>query len=642
MSATLLKYQFNPAQVFIATSTDLQLIITNPETKDTPITFAGGPKGDEINITFPVGSGDTDLVNTLDFTCTSKTSGFTCGLSSGNNFFAIKSPKGAVLEPGQTIVIVFSNVVINGQTGKPASEATIKIKEYIGTNTGDASVAIKKLPQELNIVAWLDPMVVGKKQYATLYWQSMGGTKVVIAGFGSGTGTKEFEVTGDPPHSDSCKVNVPSDTEGQRDYTLRVYTSDQKHVETKVTLTQLPPLITSFSTSIAEPGPITVAQKVEVSWTSLYATDTYLQLADGKSQKNPISPVTISPGEEIAGIYVPGTPLPGKACYKLTLMGFQKLPPKCFEFKLLPVELLYFKYATMDGEGKLSGVVFKTNADFWPSVFNPSNPEILTFSFPQPGLPNSVYYLGNGDTEHPQIQYFEATAKTAGEYELQWVTANLDALVLNPGNITIPAGDIPKGKMTVKDITLPATFTLTGTGKDKETINSILTIGGKESTGSTLTDGGAVRFAAKHIAEPVEPVKQQTALFDDPNCKVVITETGAIPNYYGTPSAQQRADATAAIAKLEFDDIWRLPPWRIKEDTVRLDVQGAIAGGGRNWQIQVNDIKGHSTIAAVTVQGNLATASTPARRAYVQRMVRAALVKSLTDEKSEDVNGPCT
>lgn len=132
----------------------------------------------------------------------------------------------------------------------------------------------------------------------------------------------------------------------------------------------------------------------------------------------------------------------------------------------------------------------------------------------------------------------------------------------------------------------------------------------------------------------------ETELFNDPNCTISITNTGPINNYH-VPSPANIQDATDAISQLVFADIWRLPPFRISVRTVRLDVQGAIAGGGRNWQVQINGISGASTISAIIVQGNLATASTEERRAYVQRMVRNALVQSLNTARSMDVNGPC-
>lgn len=143
--------------------------------------------------------------------------------------------------------------------------------------------------------------------------------------------------------------------------------------------------------------------------------------------------------------------------------------------------------------------------------------------------------------------------------------------------------------------------------------------------------------------QPFDPnldIAQETQAFNDPNCAITINYLGPINNYY-QPSPANRQDATDTIAQLTFADIWRLPPFRISVGTVRLDVQGAIAGGGRNWQIQVNGINGASSIAAIVVQGNLATASTEERQAYVQRMVRSALVQSLNSARTMDVNGPC-
>ena len=127
----------------------------------------------------------------------------------------------------------------------------------------------------------------------------------------------------------------------------------------------------------------------------------------------------------------------------------------------------------------------------------------------------------------------------------------------------------------------------------------------------------------------------------DPNCTVNVAQGGAINNYFGAPNAQQQRDATNAIAQLDFNDIWRNPPFRINFGTVRLDVQGAINGGGRNWQVQINGVNGNSTISHATIQGPLAGASTADRQAFVQRKMRDALVQSLNSGNSFDVNGNC-
>ncbi|MBV8256154.1 MAG: hypothetical protein JO154_26405 [Chitinophaga sp.] len=130
-------------------------------------------------------------------------------------------------------------------------------------------------------------------------------------------------------------------------------------------------------------------------------------------------------------------------------------------------------------------------------------------------------------------------------------------------------------------------------------------------------------------------------LMTDPNCTITVSIGQNIPNYPANVSNKNITDAQNAIGQLTFADIWRLPPFRIEYGSVRLDVQGAIAGGGRNWQVQINGINGNSTISATLVQGNLATASTAERQQYVQRMVRNALEQSLSTKKVTDVNGPC-
>ncbi len=127
----------------------------------------------------------------------------------------------------------------------------------------------------------------------------------------------------------------------------------------------------------------------------------------------------------------------------------------------------------------------------------------------------------------------------------------------------------------------------------------------------------------------------------DPNCTITITLGNNIPNYPPNVSNKNITDAQNAIGKLTFADIWRLPPWRIDQGTVRLDVQGALPNGGRNWQVQINGMSGNSTISATLVNGNLATASTKERQQYVERMVRRALEDSLSSKKVADVTGPC-
>lgn len=134
--------------------------------------------------------------------------------------------------------------------------------------------------------------------------------------------------------------------------------------------------------------------------------------------------------------------------------------------------------------------------------------------------------------------------------------------------------------------------------------------------------------------------EETTTLLNDPNCVINTSNAGAI-NYYHAPSQANIQDAMNAISQLGIADIWQVPPFRITIQSVTLEVRGVTAGGGRNWLLLINGINGASTIAAITVQGNLSSASTEERRTYVQSMVRSALVHSLNTALNIDVNGPC-
>ncbi|WP_143306456.1 hypothetical protein [Chitinophaga vietnamensis] len=140
--------------------------------------------------------------------------------------------------------------------------------------------------------------------------------------------------------------------------------------------------------------------------------------------------------------------------------------------------------------------------------------------------------------------------------------------------------------------------------------------------------------------EKSTPGASATAAFNDPDCVINIVAAGSVQNYQ-SPNSQQQQDAEKAIAQLTFFDIWRLPPFRIDVGTVRLEVIAAIAGGGRTWQIDINGVERMTTIASADIQGNLATASSDARRAYVEKMARQALLTSLFSAQKQDAIGPC-
>ena len=610
MPQTILTYTFQPSQVFIATTANLTLIIQNPAGGQ-PVQFKGGPRGDEIDITFPIGNGDTDLSASNQFQVSATPSVFTCGLRGG--LFALRATADYVLQPGASIMLQFQNIVVNGAVTKPSSSASVAIAEYLGASTGNTNCVIQKLPPELGVIAWVVPMTVGLQQNATLFWQSMGGIGVKVVGFGDGTGSKDFKVSGNPPYSDNTKINVPSATESQRTYTLQVYTSDQKHKETAVTLTQMPPVITAFTGS--KQGTIGVSDSVVLTFNSIYGSSSSLT-TPALQLNNPTSPQTVFPGKDIVAAYKPDyTNLPDTASYQLMVQGFQKPANATLEFKLAPVGLSYFKFTVKGNDGKLSGAKFLTD----PATWTPTSLDISTDPYKltifQPGGTSDVYYLGNGDTTHPQIQYFDAKDAGNGTYNFNWITANLQSLILNPGNYQITGNDIKNG---TKNLTLvDRTYTLTGTGTNGEIINSVLQIP-----------------AAKIMDAHVELVAA------DPSCEVTVAAGSAIPNYYKDISARNRQDAMDAIAQLTFADIWRSIKWRIEQGTVRLDQQPP-PSGKHNLQVQVNGVSGKSTIATAIVDDSLSNASTDERRRYVERKVRNALVDSLNTAKMYNVTGSC-
>ncbi|TWF40676.1 hypothetical protein FHW36_104359 [Chitinophaga polysaccharea] len=139
--------------------------------------------------------------------------------------------------------------------------------------------------------------------------------------------------------------------------------------------------------------------------------------------------------------------------------------------------------------------------------------------------------------------------------------------------------------------------------------------------------------------EKMQPTAPQQA-FNDPQCTVTNTIIGDIP-YAATPSSGNMTDAENAIEKLTYPIIWELPPYRISEGTIFLEVFAVTTGGGRNWKITINDVSGNNTIANIEMQRNLATASTRERQQYVAQMVQSALRESLQTGKTVAVDGPC-
>ena len=614
MANALLDYSFQPPQVFADKAINLNLVITN-KTGDT-IEFEGGPDGDEIHIIFPVGRKDTDLVTELGFTSDSLTSGFTC--KQDGTYYVVRATSGVKkITPGMQIQFKFNQVKINSTIGT----ATIPIEEFISVDgdqpSGTTSCDVtKKAADGLDVIVWLQPMTVGLDQMADLNWVSTGATSIKVSGFFVGLPTQDFPVTGDG--FNSTPVGVKSN-EAQRTYTVQAFATGVPPKSQPATLTQSPPIITEYSSN--KTGTVGVTDKVVLEWECLFYDSVSIK-PPGRAISNPPKLKEVTPGMDVLraneGNYAN---LPATANYRLTAFGYESDPFQDLTFKLAPVGLAYFKFLNKGADGTLSGATWNTNPSEWTATSADLSKDPFVLTVFQPGGKKDLYYLGSADKVHPQIQYFNAEKGTGDQYTLSWVTANLKSLVLNPGNYQITGADIVNGS---KSLTLAAAqYTLTGTGTDDSTIVSILNVPFQPRAGA--------------FEEAVEMEQR-----NDPNCIINVAATGPLRNYPKVPpNATQMSDARGVIAKLNFADIWRKPPFSITQGTVRLDIQGGIANGGRNIQVQLNGASGDSTISGTTVQGNVGTASTAARQDYVQRMVRNALANSLNDRQFYDVNGPC-
>jgi hypothetical protein len=471
-ATTILKYAMRPDQAFVALPTDLTLTITNPA-EGAPVTLSPEGQGDEIDITVPIPPPGDALTDSIDFTARCDTVGFVVGQASLNsNLFNIKPVGRQTLAPGQTIRIVFSGVVIDPEPGA----ATLAVAEYIGDATGNAAISVEKLKQELKIIAWLDPIVIGPGG-STLYWQSFGGTNVTVYNLVGGA-TRTVPVQGNPPYAGSMLVRLTS-TDQQRTFTLIVSTNDRRQSRTEVTLSHAPPAITGFGPQSTVADPLPVNASIQLSWSTLYASAAFLTTPAAAAPRqvpiDPLQPMAVTPGADaISGAPSLGS-ISARADYTLTVDGWQTQATRTVGFPLAAVRLLYFKFQTRGADGRLSGYTLATDPPDWSGV-QVTTGDVAQLALYQPGGAVATYFLGSADTTHPQIQYFAATP-VAGAVTLEWVTANLASLTLEPGAVSIATGQIASGSINV----CPAattTYTLTGvTGKGRS-VSSVLVVPG--------------------------------------------------------------------------------------------------------------------------------------------------------------------
>ncbi len=475
-AATQLAYSAAPNQAFVGLPTTLTITMTN--NTGAAISLTGGRNGDAVLLTIPAPptfTGANALTDNIDFSCSPLTPGYTCGQQGpGSPTFTVVPIDTQTLAPGASIQVTIGPMTINATTGSPS----IQVQEYIGSNTGTGGIAVQKIPQSLAVIAWLSPWIVGLGIPSTLYWQSFGGTRITVFGFPTGTGEKRFDVTGKPPYQSSTPVTVRGN-ESQRTYTVQVTSNDGKHAETPVTLTQQPPLITSFvSNPKPPPNPFDPGASILLNWTTLFSSRVYLLTPRGQMNQvspNPSAPMSVSPGlDALAGAPSPSQ-IPPTAIYQLSAQGYLNTPTQSIVIQLGPMSVLYFKYTQMDNQGKLSFAAYETDGS-WPNGSQMvQTPTLNTLTVFQPGGVTTIMYLGPGDTVHPQVQYFNFAPAQGGGFTLTWVTANLTSLVLNPGNYVVPAPQIAKGTYIVKPVADTA-YVLTGTAANGQTVASTLDV----------------------------------------------------------------------------------------------------------------------------------------------------------------------
>jgi hypothetical protein len=475
-TGTLLDYTISPDKVPASATQSFTLTATNPPTGRS-IVFAPGANGDEILLTIPAPpaeTGATALVDLVSFDAQSRTSGFIAGRDTvGGNVFAIRALGQMTFAPGARIEVQLTAVPVNAIAGT----ATLGIEEAIGNGDAKTTVTVEKQAAGISVVAWLSRAAGGDGEAVTLFWQSTGGTHVDVAGLDEGDGTRRFPVAGKTPPYQGQTSFIPRKP-GPMPLTLTVRTNDGlKSATTTVTLDVRTPFVGYLSPDPADGTLLEADRSVTLDWSVLYARTVTLTVPSGAGPVlvpgAPLSPVRLSPGYDIQL----GAPAPdaiaGAADYVLTATGFGAQVQRTVSFPVAPVQLLYFKFMQKDAAGLLSGVGQALSQPDWGS-YAMTLAAVNTFSLFQPGGGGETWYLGDGDTTHPQIQYFNAIAPPAnGQATVEWVTANLTALVLDPGAQAIPAAQIRAGQMTVP---VPASgrLTLTGTSASGESVPSVL------------------------------------------------------------------------------------------------------------------------------------------------------------------------
>lgn len=477
-ATTILQYTIAPNQVFVSLTQSLVLTITNPS-MTTPVTLDGN-NPDQINVVFPVSPPASEADGLVDAGVTftvPPVAGYAIGNPAGSTWTIV--PNGVqTIAPGGSITVQFQGVAVNAtQPGSPV----IAITEYIGDNVGHYKLTVTKLPQTLNIIAWPKSYQVGLNEPAVLYWNSIGGTSVTVNNLPGGSGSTTIPVQPPPPYAGTYSVVLPNSV-GWTNHTfgLVVNANDGSHAQASIPISQMPPYITAFNASPAPPNPLPANQSVNLVWSMLFAAGAYLTKPFGAAravQPYQIKPLTVQPAADVlAGVAGNYAALPLNATYMLQATGFQGSPSATVSFPLAPVGLLYFKFANSPAGGGTPQVQFLLDNPAWTATdlsggggsFN----DVSVLTVYQPGGASNVYYLGLGDTTHPQVQYFAAT-QNGNQWTLSWVTGNLVSLTLN--GVAVAQGSVASGTKVVTPTT-STTYVLVGTAASGATISSTLQV----------------------------------------------------------------------------------------------------------------------------------------------------------------------
>jgi hypothetical protein len=199
-------------------------------------------------------------------------------------------------------------------------------------------------------------------------------------------------------------------------------------------------------------APVGAIDELQLLWGTAYGRRAWLVTPTNSAGTpvalNPAASLAVTPGLDALHAAANPRQIPATADYTLRVSGFDRPAEQTIRFQLGPVGAAYFKYATMDNQGKLSDPVFAVTPRGWPAVQKVVSTPPYTLTVYGPGGAVQVLYLGPGDSVNPQVQFFDAVVGQ-GKKTLRWVTANVTSLRLEPGGYEVPTSAIARGSYDV-------------------------------------------------------------------------------------------------------------------------------------------------------------------------------------------------